>query len=116
MDKSGHVDEESFINKLILLYIFDQCNVGLIESVILDIATSHNWIQPIFCKPAFDELVKTDYLVNLSRPRAAQPRYKITPDGRECLKCFKRFTTYETVERMPLMRMTVRSYPSSRYS
>lgn len=22
---------------------------------------------------------------------------------RECLKCFKRFTTYETVERMPLM-------------
>ena len=88
MEKSGRVDEDSFINKLILLYIFDQCNVGLIESVIYDIATSHNWIQPIFCKPAFDELVKTDYLVNLSRPRAPQPRYKITPDGRECLKCF----------------------------
>ena len=33
-------------------------------------------------------MVKTDYLVNLSRPRAPQPRYKITPEGRECLKCF----------------------------
>ena len=77
MEKSGRVDEDSFINKLILLYIFDQCNVGLIESVILDIATSHNWIQPIFCKPAFDELVKTDYLVNLSRPRAPQDRKSV---------------------------------------
>ena len=88
MDRPAFADEEAFVNKLILLYIFDQCNVGLIESVIYDIATSHNWIKPIFCKPGFDDLVKTDYLVNLSRPRAPQPRYKITPEGRECLKCF----------------------------
>ena len=56
MDKPVRVDEEAFVNKLILLYIFDQCNVGLIENVIYDIATSHNWIQPMFCKPAFDDL------------------------------------------------------------
>ena len=48
MEKSGRVDEDSFITTLIVLYIFDQCNVGLIESVISDIATSHFWIQPIF--------------------------------------------------------------------
>ena len=49
MDRPAFADEEAFVNKLILLYIFDQCNVGLIESVIYDIATSHNWIKPIFC-------------------------------------------------------------------
>lgn len=76
-----------FTDKLVLLYIFDQCNVALIEDIIIEIATSNEWIGYMDCKLAIDDLIKTDYLVNVSRS-SATPRYKITPDGRECLKCF----------------------------
>ena len=80
--------EEQFINKLILLYIFDQCSVALIEDIIVnDIATANGWISYMDCKDAIADLIKTDYLVNAAGKNSV-PRYKITPDGRECLNCF----------------------------
>lgn len=79
--------ETSAVNKLILLFIFDQMEIPLQEKVLIDMTTENKWIGYMDCKDALCDLIKTSFVTNMAA-RGNTPRYAITSDGRECLNHF----------------------------
>ena len=78
---------DTFINKLILLFVFDKMEVPLSENTILDMCSSANqWINYMDCKPLLNTLLSHSFIYNVSSQ--GEPLYSITPDGRICLADF----------------------------
>ena len=78
---------DSFINKLILLFVFDKMEVPLSENTVLDMCSSSNsWISYMDCKPLLSTLLQHSFIYKVSTQ--GEPLYSITPDGRICLADF----------------------------
>lgn len=81
------IQGDTFINKLILLFVFDKMEVPLSENTILDMCSSSNtWISYMDCKPLLGTLLDHSFIYNVSTQ--GEPLYSITPDGRICLAAF----------------------------
>jgi predicted transcriptional regulator len=80
--------EDSTLNKLILLYIFDSMGMPLAESTIMDLCQNKNtWIDYVGCKFALEQLVEAGFLAKLEQ-RKDETYYNLTADGRVCLGHF----------------------------
>lgn len=78
------VKGDAFLNKLILLFVFDKMEVPISENTIFDMCTSsNNWISYMDCKPIINQLLDHSFIYNISSNGEAL--YTITPDGRMCL-------------------------------
>ena len=75
------------VGKLILLFIFDKLEVPMQEDIVVDMASSNEWLPYIDCKDGFASLVSSGFLTNVAQSKS-KPRYAITSDGRECLSHF----------------------------
>ena len=81
------VKGDSYLNKLILLFVFDKMEVPLSENTILDMCcSSNNWIAYMDCQPILNQLLDCGWLCDISSNQ--EPLYTITPDGRSCLANF----------------------------
>lgn len=82
-----NVKGDSFINKLILLFVFDKMECPINENTVIDICCSSNtWLSYMDCKPMLNKMIEDGFIYNLSS--ANDPVYQITPDGRYCLAEF----------------------------
>ena len=79
--------DRDMVGKLILLFIFDKLEVPMQEDIVVDMASSNEWLPNIDCKDGFASLVSSGFLTNVAQSKS-KPRYAITSDGRECLSPF----------------------------
>ena len=79
--------DRDMVGKLILLFIFDKLEVPMQEDIVVDMASSNEWLPYIDCKDGFASLVSSGFLTNVAQSKS-KPRYAITSDGRECLSHF----------------------------
>jgi len=76
-----------FLNKLILLFVFDKIEFPLSENTIIDICcSSNNWISYMDCNPTIHKLIDENFITNIAQ--YGDPIYQITTDGRCCLADF----------------------------
>ena len=81
------VKGDAFINKLILLFVFDQMECPLSENTLIDMCCSSNtWISYMDCKPILNKLLDETFIYNMAS--YGDPLYAITPEGRYCLAEF----------------------------
>ncbi|MBO5926716.1 MAG: DUF4364 family protein [Clostridia bacterium] len=81
------VKGDAFINKLILLFVFDKMECPLSENTIIDMCCSSNtWISYMDCKPVINKLLDETLIYNVAS--YGEPLYTITPEGRYCLAEF----------------------------
>lgn len=82
------VKGNSFINKLILLFVFDKMEIPLSSSTIEEVCSQENdWISFMDCKDTLSHLLSDQFVYELSSG-GQQPFYSITPKGRVCLADF----------------------------
>lgn len=75
-------------SKLILLFFFDKMEIPLQEDIVIEICSGKNdWVPYIDARPAFLQLLEVGFITEVSRG-GANPLYKITNEGRMCLKHF----------------------------
>ena len=87
MNDIVQVKGDAFVNKLILLFVFDKMEVPLSEDTVLDMCCSANgWISYMDCKPLLITLKDHSFIYNAASQ--GTPLYGITPDGRNCLADF----------------------------
>lgn len=80
--------EDSTLNKLILLFIFDKMEMPLTESTIMDLCQNkNNWMDFVSCKFALEQLVEAKFLVKMEGGKN-ETFYNITVQGRVCLAHF----------------------------
>ena len=78
---------DTFINKLILLFVFDKMECPLSENTIIDMCCSSNtWLSYMDCKPILNKLLDETFIYNVAS--YGNPLYSITPEGRYCLAEF----------------------------
>lgn len=78
----------NFINKLILLFVFDKMEIPLSSSTIEEVCCHENdWLSFMDCKLTMPHLLDDGFIYELSSS-TAQPFYSITPKGRVCLADF----------------------------
>ena len=76
--------QDSTLNKLILLFIFDKIEIPITEETLLDLCSSDNdWLNYMDCKQTLSQLVEAGF-VFCSNSQSGMV-YSITPDGRICL-------------------------------
>ena len=81
------VKGETFINKLVLLFVFDKMECPLSENTLIDMCCSSNdWVSYMDCKPIINKLIDEGLLYNVAQYGDAL--YSITPEGRYCLAEF----------------------------
>lgn len=81
---------ETSINKLIILFVFDKMETALSQNTIADICTASNtWMEYMDCVNILCKLIDDNfiYVVNGSDNNSGI-LYSITPDGRETLANF----------------------------
>ena len=78
---------DSSLNKLILLFVFDKMEVPLSENTLLDMCCSaNNWLAYMDCQPVLNQLSECGWIYNIGN--GGEPLYTITPEGRICLANF----------------------------
>ncbi len=81
------VKGNNFINKLILLFVFDKMEVPLSQATVEEMCCQANdWISYMDCKLTLSHLIDDNFLYEISTN--APPLYAITPNGRVCLADF----------------------------
>ncbi len=82
------VKGNNFINKLILLFVFDKMEIPLSSATIEEVCCQANdWISFMDCKLTVSQLIDNQFIYEISSG-GAQPFYSITPKGRVCLADF----------------------------
>lgn len=82
-----HIEDNSTLNKLILLYVFDEMDVPLTQSSLTLMCTSLNtWLPYMDCIVTITALKECGFILESSRDKEAY--YTITADGRNCLSSF----------------------------
>ncbi len=82
------VKGNNFINKLILLFVFDKMEIPLSSATIEEVCCQENdWISYMDCKLTLSSLIDDQFIYEISSG-GAQPFYSITPKGRVCLADF----------------------------
>ena len=79
---------DTFVNKLILLFVLEKMEIPLTENSILEICTGKNtWLNYMDCKEIFFQLLQTKFIYTPSETKR-ESRFNITYDGRTCLSHF----------------------------
>ncbi len=82
------VKGNNFINKLILLFVFDKMEIPLSSATIEEVCSQENdWISFMDCKDTLSHLLGDQFVYELSSG-GQKPFYSITPKGRVCLADF----------------------------
>jgi hypothetical protein len=102
------ITDESTINKLILLYVFEAMDVPITGDTIIEMCTSRNtWLSYMDCTITIGELIEAGFIYQSSRDRSVTTAdnkadagfifrsskeknsyFNITADGRQCLSLF----------------------------
>lgn len=78
---------ETSINKLIILFVFDKMESALSQSTIEDICTASNkWMEYMDCVNVLYKLIDDNFIYVVNNDEGQL--YSITPDGRETLANF----------------------------
>ena len=81
------IQGETFINKLIVLFVFDKMESSLSERTIIDMcSTSNDWINYMDCMMIIAQLLEDGFICTVETND--DTLYTITPDGRSCLANF----------------------------
>lgn len=81
------IADESTINKLILLYVFEAMDVPITSNIIIEMCTSRNtWLSYMDCTITISQLLESGFIFRSSREKDSY--YSITADGRQCLSLF----------------------------
>ncbi len=81
------IQGETFINKLIVLFVFDKMESSLSERTIIDMcSTSNDWINYMDCMMIISQLLEDGFICTVETND--DTLYTITPDGRSCLANF----------------------------
>ena len=81
------IQGETFVNKLILLFVFDKMESALSERTIVDMcSTSNDWINYMDCMMIIAQLLEDGFICTVETND--DTLYTITPDGRETLANF----------------------------
>ena len=81
------ITDESTLNKLILLYVFEAMDVPITNNIIIEMCTSRNtWLSYMDCTITIAQLRDSGFIYQASREKNSY--YSITPDGRQCLSLF----------------------------
>ena len=79
--------DETTLNKLILLFVFDAMEVPITNNTIVEICTSRNtWLSYMDCTLTINLLVDAGFIYRTSKEKNSY--YNITADGRQCLSLF----------------------------
>lgn len=83
----GVVDDTT-LNKLILLYVFEAMDVPITGNIIIEMCTSRNtWLSYMDCTITLNELMDSGFIIRPSKEKN-NTYYTITADGRQCLSHF----------------------------
>ena len=83
------ITQDSTINKLILLFVFDKMEAALTEATILDLCSyKNNWIDFTNCKQTLLDLVQNAFVYKSVPMGGRDELYDLTAEGRWCLKNF----------------------------
>ncbi len=78
---------DTFVNKLILLFVFDKMESPLSEQTLLDICTSSNdWLNYMDCVTLIERMCLDGFIYKI--PGSENTLYALTPEGRETLANF----------------------------
>ena len=81
------IQRETFVNKLIVLFVFDKMESALSERTIVDMcSTSNDWINYMDCMMIISQLLEDGFICTVDVND--DTLYSITPDGRGCLANF----------------------------
>ena len=81
------ITDESTINKLILLFVFEAMDVPITNNTIIEMCTSRNsWLSYMDCTLTISQLVDAGFIYRTSKEKNSY--YNITADGRQCLSLF----------------------------
>ncbi len=79
--------QESSVNKLIILFVFDKMESALSERTLVDMCTSaNNWMGYMDCLNTIYKLLDDNFIYVVAK--GEDTLYTITPDGRETLANF----------------------------
>ena len=95
------IQGDNFLNKLILLFVFDKMEVPLSKTTIESMCCQVNkWLNFMDCAPTLAQLQDNDFIYKLESSSPAL--YAITPNGRVCLAEF--FVSIPTSTREDISR------------
>ena len=77
------VKGEAYINKLIMLFVFDKMEGPLTEKTLLDVCPANKWLEYMDCVTIINQLVDCGFIYRVNE--SGEPLYAITVDGRMCL-------------------------------
>lgn len=82
------ISNNTTINKLVMLYVFDKMEMPLTESTITDLCCNRNtWIGYITCKEVLFDLLESGFIVESTNP-TGEKYFTITTDGIACVSYF----------------------------
>ena len=83
------ITQDSTLNKLILLFVFDKMETALTEATILDLCSyKNNWIDFANCKQTLIDVVQNGFVYRSTPMGGGDDLYDLTSEGRWCLKNF----------------------------
>ena len=89
------ITDDSTLNKLILLYVFETMDVPITGKTIIEMCSSRNlWLTYMDCTMAVNELLDSGLIYRSCKEKIVESGiisdayYNITPDGRQCLDHF----------------------------
>lgn len=81
------ISNNSTVNKLILLFVFDKMEVPVTQNTLIEMCTGLNsWITYMDCIDALNQLLDVNFIYQTAHEKTTY--YNITPDGRMCLANF----------------------------
>ena len=82
--------QDSTLNKLILLFVFEKMEIPVSEETLVELCSSDNeWIPNYLeCKETLLQLLDAGFVYATTTNAQTGPLYTITPDGRVCLAHF----------------------------
>ena len=87
MEGSMKLEDNSTLNKLILLYVFEEMDVPVTQGTITLMCTSLNtWLPYMDCIVILNALKDSGFIMEFSHDK--EPFFSITADGRSCLNNF----------------------------
>jgi predicted transcriptional regulator len=81
------IEDNSALNQLILLYVFEEMDVPLTQNTVTVMCTSLNtWLAYMDCIVTIEALKQSGFIIRSANSKDAY--YSITADGRTCLNNF----------------------------
>lgn len=83
------ITQDSTMNKLILLFVFDKMETALTEATVLELCSyKNNWIDYTNCLQALYDVVENGFVYKSTPMGGGSELYDLTAEGRWCLKNF----------------------------